>query len=58
MLLTTLSLLALTSCVESISYNKAINGNNDEGHNTYKQVQVDHESNKLEIQNTDSYNNR
>ena len=47
LLLAVMPILAFTSCVESNNVNKAINGDNDEGHNSYKQVNVDYESTEL-----------
>ena len=47
LLLAVMPIFTLTSCVESNNVNKAINGDNDEGHNSYKQVNVDYESNEL-----------
>ena len=47
LLLAVMPIFAFISCVESNNVNKAINGDNDEGHNSYKQVNVDYESNEL-----------
>lgn len=47
LLLAVMPIFAFISCVESNHVNKAINGDNDEGHNSYKQVNVDYESTEL-----------
>jgi hypothetical protein len=53
-----LPIFVLTSCVESNNVNKAVNGDNDEGHNSYKQVNVDYESNELNYESTETNYNR
>lgn len=53
-LLFLMPLLAFTSCVQSNNVNKAVNGDNDEGHNSYKSVQVDYESNEVNESNTET----